>query len=57
MDTNLSMEAEANLKGKVGSAIGSYSTNSETEVNTEVQLKCWLTLNTLGSQARSPDDE
>lgn len=39
MDTNLSMEAESNLKGKVGTAIGSYSTNSETEINTEVQVE------------------
>ena len=39
MDTNLSMEAEANLKGKVGSAVGSYSTNSDTEINTEVQVE------------------
>lgn len=58
MDTNLSMEAEANLKGKVGSAIGSYSTNSETEVNTEVQVEMLVDAEHVRrAQARVSGDE
>jgi len=58
MDTNLSMEAEANLKGKVGSAVGSYSTNTETEINTEVQVEMLVDAEHVRrAQARVSGDE
>ena len=58
MDTNLSIEAEANLKGKVGSAVGAYSSNTETEVNTEVQVEMLVDAEHVRrAQARVSGDE
>ena len=58
MDTKLSIEAEANLKGEVGSAIGSFSTNSETEINTEVQVEMLVDAEHVRrAQARVSGDE
>ena len=58
MDTNLSMEAEANLKGKVGAAVGSFSTNSESEVSTEVEVEMLVDAEHVRrAQARVSGDE
>ena len=58
MDTKLSIEAEANLKGEVGSVIGSFSTNSETEINTEVQVEMLVDAEHVRrAQARVSGDE
>ena len=58
MDTNLSIEAEANLKGKVGSAVGAYSVNTQTEVNTEVQVEMLVDAEHVRrAQARVSGDE
>ena len=58
MDTNLSIEGQANLEGKVGSAVGSYSTNNETEVSTEVHIEMLVDAEHVRrAQARVSGDE
>ena len=58
MDTTLSVEAQANLKGKVGSAVGSYATNSKSEIETEVDVEMLVDADHVRrAQARVSGDE
>ena len=58
MDTQLSSEAEYNLDGQVGDAVGGLKTSSETEINTEVQVEMLVdTEHVRRAQARVSGDE
>ena len=58
MDTQLSVEAEANLKGQVGGAIGGISTLGNSEVDTEVEVEMLVDAEHVRrAQARVSGDE
>jgi len=58
MDTNLSPEAQANLQGKVGLAVGSYSSKTGSEIDTEVEVEMLVdSEHVRRAQARVSGDE
>ena len=58
MDTQLSVEAEANLKGQVGGALGGISTLGNSEVDTEVEVEMLVDAEHVRrAQARVSGDE
>ena len=58
MDTQLSAEAQANLKGQVGVAVGGIKTSTETEIATEVEVEMLVdSEHVRRAQARVSGDE
>ncbi len=58
MDTQLSTEAQDNLKGQVGAAVGGMKTSTETEIATEVEVEMLIdSEHVRRAQARVSGDE
>ena len=58
MDTQLSAEAQANLKGQVGAAVGGMKTSTEAEIATEVEVEMLIdSEHVRRAQARVSGDE